>query len=370
MKILAFSGLRLGAAFPEWPRCGAEIRHALRQTLERLVARAAAEGYHAVISAGDLFDSNSVPVEELRAVIEICTKHPGLPLVLLPGGRDPWGPYSVYRHLQLQAPANLKLLRPGRNTGEVVQPDLFCYGLGVDAGNPLEPSLSVLERDGAEGVHAVVAYGDLGRLKPGPEEGLVMVSPEITGHPFDLLILADGGAAEKLGNARKPACYAAPLGPFGLGQMGAGQMWDIVVGEGETRMELVRAGDMHEEEITIDATGFADAASLAQAIRRKAGKASLARIILTGSRPADHLFLEPELQSRCASDVFALSIVDRMEIRAPENDANRDPAAARLWECYRAAEGDDRREWLDALKLHAAGVHNPDRWREAPWASL
>jgi hypothetical protein len=369
MKIFAFSGLRLGAAFPQWPRRGEEIRRKLRQLLDSLMARAEAEGRSAVICAGDLFDSNSVPTDELKAVIEICTKRPALPLVVLPGGRDPWAPYSIYRHLQVQAPLNLKILRPGERGPEVIQPGLFCYGLGVDAGDPSEPSLSELQRSADPGVHMVVLYGGLGRLKPGPEEGLVMVAPEVTSHPFDLLIMGDGGPAERVGNAHKPACYAAPVGPFASRQEGVGRVWDIATGGGDTRMELVPACEMQEEELTIDVTGFADSASLAQAIRRKAGKESLAHVILTGSRPADRVFLEPDLSARCASDVFALSITDRTEVRAPETDGAHDPAVARLWERFGAARGDDRREWLDALKLYAAGVHDPASWREAPWAS-
>jgi hypothetical protein len=367
MKILAFSGLRLGATFPEWPGRGAEIRAALRALLDTIMARAVSEGCCAVLSCGDLFASNAVPLEEVATVTEVSRKYPSVPLVLIPGGRDPWGPYSTYRHLQGSPSENLVLLRPGLSEPIAVGADLFFYGLGVDAGLSTAPSLSSLSRASEGGVHVVAAYGDLGRLKPGPEEGLVMISPEITNHSFSLLIMADGGPAEKLGSAQKPACYAAPAGPFCAPEKGGGSIWKIDVDGGAARLESIAISELQEQEVSIEITGFADLASVAQAIRRKVAPAALVHVILTGTRPADRIFLEPSLHSLCAPETLALRITDRTQLAPPEVASARNAGAVMLWEKFRQCEPDHRQEWLDALKLYAAGIKDPARWKEAPW---
>lgn len=367
MKLLTFSGLRLGATFSDWPERGAEIRAALRLQLENTMARATAEGCAAVISCGDLFASNAVPTEEITAVTEACRRHPSVSLVVLPGAHDPWGPYSAYRHLQVSSVENLVLLRPGVTGPCRTDSDLFFYGLGIDAGASEVPGLSTLTREPQDGVHIAAVYGDYGRLRPGPEEGLVMISPEITHHPFDLLVLADGGPAEQLGSANRPAFYVAPAGPFSGPASGGGRLWKIDLDSGGARLEQISVGELREQEIAVDVTGFADLASLAQAIRRKVADVALAHVVLTGTRAADRTFLEPTLHSLCASDLLALRITDRTQTAEPEAPQERDPAAAALWQQFRQAEPGARQGWLDALKLHAAGIQDPARWKEAPW---
>ena len=368
MKIIHFSGLRLGAPFPEWPARGAEIRRELRAILERLMARAASEGCAAVLSAGDMFDSNSVPAQELQAVAQICGGQPAVPLVLLPGARDPWGPYSVYRHLAVNAPPNLHVLNPGRTEPHRICKDLWIYGQGVDVNTPVPVGLADLEPGSEEGIHIAVAYGDLGRLKPGPEEGLVMISPNVTNHPFDFLALADGGPAEQLGGAQRPVCYAAPQGPFCEAARGGGTAWAVEFGTGAPRVERLDLGGFHRIEIHLDVTGFADLGTLAQAIRHRIEAGSLAHVILTGTRSADRVLLEPALMRLCTGDVFALRLTDRTRTQAPEAPADRDPAVVLLWERLQQAPEENRREWQDALKLYAAGITDPARWQEAPWA--
>jgi len=331
------------------------------------MARAASEGCAAVVSCGDLFASNAVPLDEIETVVEACRNHPSVSLVVLPGGRDPWGPYSVYRHLQVTSAANLVLLRPGVTEPCRVGTNLYFYGLGIDAGVSRTSNLSTLSRESEEGFHVAVAYGDLGRLKPGPEEGLVMIAPEISNHDFNLLIMADGGSAEQVGSPQRPACYAAPAGPFALPNQGGGTLWKIDFEPGATRMEQVASGGLQEQEIVIDATGYADAASLAQAIRHRVAHATLAHVVLTGTRPADRTFLEPNLHSMCASEILALRITDRTRTDQPEASPASNPAAAMLWEKLRLSEPETRQEWLDALKLLAAGIKDPARWKEAPW---
>lgn len=192
-----------------------------------------------------------------------------------------------------------------------------------------------------------------------------MISPEVANHPFDFLALADGGPAEQLGGAQRPVCYAAPQGAFCEAARGGGTAWAVEFGAGAPRVERVDLDGLRKTEIRLDVAGFADLGTLAQAVRHRVEAGTLAHVILTGKRSADRVLLEPELVRLCAGDVYALRVTDRTQTQAP---ADRDPAVALLWERLEQAPEGSRREWQDALKLYAAGITDPARWREAPWA--
>jgi hypothetical protein len=361
MKFLHFSGVRLGAAFPEWPEHGAEIRHALRQTLARLFAAAQTQGAM-LISCGDLFDSNYVSLDDVHAVKELCRAYPDLPVALLPGGRDPWGEYSAYRHLATDSPRNLIVLA-ARDMPVQVGADTWLYGLAPQVNRPEIPPLSALVRSDVAGTHVAVVYGDVGRTKPGPEDGMVMVSPDVTRHPFDYVALADGGPAERIGVSGRPACYAPPQGPF---SPGGSVLWKIEVKDGAVQVDQATIPGIREASIELDVTASSDTAAVAQTIRGQCAPDLLLRVTLIGSRPADKPILERNLSALCRDSVLGIQVTDKTELQAPGGQQNRELAA--LWDRYRNADVNRRREWADALKLYAAGVSEPLSWQEAPWA--
>jgi hypothetical protein len=368
MKIIHFSGLRLGAPFPDWPEHGDKIRARQKQILRQLFEQAAALEVTALVCAGDLFDSNSVPPDTLDSVRDVCREHPEVSLAVLPGGRDPWAAYSVHRHLSLNAPENLLVLTPGLHRPCDLRPDLWLYGLPVDATGHKAGSLGALKRGDGTGLHIAVAYGDFARLRPGPEQGLVMVAPEVAAHPFDCLALADGGAAERGGDSRRPMCYADPLVPADTGATTTSTAWLIAQDEqGSTTVEQIIAEGIRFADKTLDVSHLANVGAVAQAIRREVDESVLARVTLTGTRPADVPILEPRLLKCCEEHLLGLQITDHTQVSAPLDTASGNRLLAALWAEYRQAPEEARREWNDAIKLCAAGVIDPNAWREAPW---
>jgi hypothetical protein len=370
VKVIQFSGLRLGALYADWAADGARIRERQRELLSELFAMAETTGAEVLIAAGDLFDSNHVSLAEVGSVLNLCKANAGITVVLLPGGRDPWSDYSVYRHLSLAAPPNLVVASPGYSEPREIRRDVWLYALPVDAGRAEPERLQTLQRNDQSGVHIAVAYGSMGRLQPGPEEGLVMVSPDVVGHPFDFLALADGGPAEKIGNVSRPACYAGPLVSLEPGVADGGHAWQLRLGDAEPGIEPVRLDGLRTCEMQIDITGLSDANAVALAIRREADDSPLARVELVGTRPADRLVLETAVRALCQRDFLGLQITDSVQITAPADPRACTPTLTLLWEQYSQAPAETRSEWGDALRLCAAGVTDPQSWQEAPWSAL
>jgi len=368
MKFIHFSGLRLGATHPDWAEQGERIRSRQRELLVELFECARRDGAAALLCTGDLFDSSNVSLVESQAVQRACSSYPDVSLVLLPGGRDPWAPYCAYRHLGSAGLSNLIVIPPDEDDPVEVADGLWIYGLPVDAGVETAPSIGSLERRNQMGRHVAAVYGSQGRLQPGPEEGMLMVTPEVAGHAFDYLALADGSSAEKVSAGAHPTCYAAPLVAPDRGEPLHGGAWLVNLTGDQAQMEPCSTGTLRRSKIEIDTRGLVDNQAIAQAIRREADPSALSDVVLTGPRPASRPVLEPVVRSLCATATLAMRITDRTDVAPPEGNHTSSALQSALWEAYTHASDDERREYLDALALLAAGVAQSDRWKEAPWA--
>jgi len=368
MKFIHFSGLRLGAAHPDWAEQGERIRSRQRELLVELFECARRDGAAALLCTGDLFDSSNVSLVEPQAVQHACSSYPDISLVLLPGGRDPWAPYCVHRHLISTGLSNLFVIPPGEDDPVEAADGLWIYALPVDAGLEAAPSIRSLERRSHVGRHVAAAYGTQGRLQPGPEEGMLMVAPEVAGHAFDYLALADGSSAEKVSAGAHPTCYAAPLVAPERGEPLRGGAWLVSLTGDQPQVEPCATRTLRRSTIEIDTRGLVDNQAIAQAIRRETDPLALADVVLTGPRPASRPVLEPAVRALCTAATLAMRITDRTEVAPPEGNHTSSALQSALWEAYTHASDDERREYLDALALLAAGIAQSDRWKEAPWA--
>jgi hypothetical protein len=261
------------------------------------------------------------------------------------------------------------VLSPDAASPLPLAPGLWIYAIPEDVSSKQPRSIRQLQRQADSGWHIAVAYGDRGRLKPGPEEGLVMAPPEVVGHPFDYLALADGGPAERVGTGKRPACYAAPLvATEPLACLQAGSSWLVSFSAGETVAEPILLSGLARAAIELDVTRFPGTTAIAQAIRREAGPGTLLDVHLVGTRSASSPVLEPELAAFCADLLLGLRIVDHTRLTAPEDVASAPPLLRVLWKSYSESSDAERGSLRDAIKLAATGKVDPARWREAPWA--
>lgn len=369
MKILHFTGLRLGAAYPEWPEAGERIRKLSGSLLEKAFQTASELGASTLLCTGDLFDSNTVSLPDAHYVVDVCKRFPKHTLVVLPGGRDPWAPYCAHRHLGGHRTGNLVVLFPESACPTSVAAGLWIYALPEDVSQTAPRSLKQIERKSDPGWHIAVAYGARGRLQPGPEEGLVMAPVEVASHPFDYLALADGGPAERIGTTKRPACYAAPMVSLDPAKpLLAGASWLLNLSGAEPTVEPVRLESISQNSIELDVSKLPSVSAIAQAIRRQAGAGTLIEIRLVGTRTASSPVLEPELAAFCADDLLGVRIEDQTRLVAPEDPRTAPPLLRALWQAYSECAEAERGALRDAIKLVASGRMNPSQWREAPWA--
>jgi len=368
MKIIHFAGIRLGASYPEWPEQADRIRRSLKELLIQLFERAQADSADALISAGDMFDSNNVAMSDVETVTELCAAYPDIPLILVPGSRDPWGPHSIYHHLITGAPANLHIVTPNPSEPIQVIEGLWIYAVARDSASERLPSLKEAERTDHSGAHVAVVCSDLGRPKPGPEEGMVMVSPAVTHHPFDYVALGDCGAADSVGHQGHPACYAGAPSVHTAAEDAAAVAWLVDFGEKPARTARLELRGIVRKEAALDVTRVPDEQAAVAAIARMGDEHTLLSIVLTGTRPADRPIMDQTVLGLARGHLLGMHILDATELVAPDALRTDQPAMALLWDRYRQAPAEERAMWADALKLYSAGVTDPARWPEAPWA--
>jgi len=100
MKLLVFSDLHLDSPFAWAPSpLARKRRHALRDTLSRIVDLAEEEQVEAILCAGDLYEHEHFTPDTVAFVQDLFNRA-GRPVYLAPGNHDWLGPASLYRQAQ------------------------------------------------------------------------------------------------------------------------------------------------------------------------------------------------------------------------------------------------------------------------------
>jgi DNA repair protein SbcD/Mre11 len=101
MKLLHFSDLHLDTPF-RWagPELARARRHALRDTLRRIVTLARDENVDALLSAGDLYEHERFSPDTAQFLRDEFATLDNIPVYLAPGNHDWWGPASLYRQVE------------------------------------------------------------------------------------------------------------------------------------------------------------------------------------------------------------------------------------------------------------------------------
>ena len=101
IRIMHLADLHLGASLSYLGDRAAERARDLESALARALALAAEKDVHAVLIAGDLFDSFN-PSGELVATVKAAfakTTENGVPIILIPGTHDSHRYYSSFRSI-------------------------------------------------------------------------------------------------------------------------------------------------------------------------------------------------------------------------------------------------------------------------------
>ncbi len=323
-RLLHLADLHLGWTPRDLPSAVAETRRAARDAaLDEAVTLALDEGVHAVVIAGDLFDTFDPPTELVRAVREALERltSAGIVVITLPGNHDEltYGA-SVYRRearrwpgllVREPMPAHLVSLEFG---GDTLHLHGLAYVGGVtDVPNALE-SLPVSGRPSRRESESSIflAHGTLVHGAGGAREERSLPLPRaaLAAAGYDYLALGHvhRPSEQRLGHSL--AVYPGCVGGKGFDDPGS-DAWTLVeVARGRAHVVRRELRGPALRDVALDVSDCDDGAEVAEALAALvAGHAGdVVRVRLGGALPA---VLDPEaLAESCAGDALFLRVED------------------------------------------------------------
>ena len=132
LKVIHAADVHLGAKFSGLGNKGASQREQVRATFKNIIATALEERVSIVLFAGDLFDGNQQPQNNIDLVIEQFNLlgENNIPVCLIPGNHDSYNSSSVYRKTDFEAKcANLAVFTDeSMRYEEYAEIELTVYG--------------------------------------------------------------------------------------------------------------------------------------------------------------------------------------------------------------------------------------------------
>ncbi len=96
MRILHTADLQIGMTAPGVGPLAKQIQDARVESLKTILQLADGKKVGFVIIAGDLFETNQVSKKYVQQVTRLLEQAKPLPIYILPGNHDCYGPSSVY----------------------------------------------------------------------------------------------------------------------------------------------------------------------------------------------------------------------------------------------------------------------------------
>jgi DNA repair protein SbcD/Mre11 len=304
MKLVLFSDLHLDTPFVWAPReLARRRRQALRDTLDAIVQRAAAEEADALCCAGDLYEHDLVSPDTGQVIRAAFARLHPMPVLVAPGNHDWLGPASIYARTAWSS--NVHIFPRDR-----LEPFELADGLTVWGSAHCRPAGTRGFLDGfrvdRSGVHIGLFHGSLKAGLPFQEEGK---QPHA---PFDAEQIASAGLHHALvGHFHTPAdaerhTYAGNPEPLSFGETGErGVVVLEVSDDGTVHRTRHRVAQTTLHDISVDLTGCASL----QEVRERVAAATVdlagtVRVTLNGEvdptidvKPADVADVAPHLDS-------------------------------------------------------------------------
>ena len=108
VKILHCADIHIGAALSYLGETAAQRKYETLLTFERIIDTAVTEGVKIIAAAGDIFDSNAVEDEFVKAVFDKIDSVPEIKVIFSAGNHDPLSADSPFNNPKL--PQNLFVL--------------------------------------------------------------------------------------------------------------------------------------------------------------------------------------------------------------------------------------------------------------------
>ncbi len=333
IRLLHIGDVHLGAPFTAFGDGAGARSEEVLEAFRRLPERAAAHQVHAVLVAGDLFDSPRPTAATVAVARELFRRlqAAGRPTFLVPGNHD-----ALYRNPALYDGdlGGAILFREPSFTARTVETGggpLTVYGLAYDWAREPNP-LVAFRHQQTPGAHVALLHGSV-PWAPHWGEGSALRLPleELARLPVDYIALGDHHRyrpPERFGGEGAPAaCYCGSFAALDLTEAGDhGYAVATVEPGGPTRVELHSSGAATVEPIgDVDISGCPDDEAAIQTIgaRFRDGTIPIVRLVGEPRFAPDSELIRALLVERCghavvidatrfyASDTFATLAAQR-----------------------------------------------------------
>lgn len=306
--------LHLGASLAYLGERAAERSRDLEDAFARALALATARNVHAIVIAGDLFDSfRPQPdlVVRVKSLLENAANE-GIPIILIPGTHDSHRySRSVYRSEKF--PGVDILLDNGATICKRLDGhDVYFYGF---SGGPeaVDQSGAFRRNDREGGIHVALVHGPVTEAEhwSTSSRDFPLRPRDLEKSGFGYVALGHHHNFKEFRRGSVTAVYPGTLEGLKFGENGDRHVTISEVGEAGANIEKIKINrrTLTEVAVNLSTDGIESNEALAEALRKYSDASVLLKATLSGT--ANFIPEKRQLEGRLASHFFHLEIVDR-----------------------------------------------------------
>ncbi|MCI0407806.1 MAG: DNA repair exonuclease [Acidobacteria bacterium] len=368
IRLLHTADVHLGRTFRFLGDFGKTLRAQVRDTFGHVMRLARDRQVHAVLIPGDLFDSLRPDPAEVRFALDAIASADPVPVFLLPGTHDLFAPNTLYRRLAAgERPRNLYLFDPEHRTFYLGQLGLAVHGRANEVRQGGTPPLTGILPHAEARFNVALAHASIAlpHLTEDPGHDHFVSEAEVRAAGVQYLALGHWHKCAEYfsGNAFR-AWYAGSPETLQFEDNGAsGYVLEVSLREGGVEVHKQRVGRYTWIAQDLDVTAIPDRQALEREILSLAGDDHVARVVLTGTRPAEAAFDVAALQETLAPrfayfELNAGGLRTRWEDFDPTRLFPRGTVGAAFVtlakERLAAASDEERAHWEEVLRRGAA----------------
>ncbi len=315
VRLMHLADLHLGAPLSFLGERAAERSKHLESALIRALDLAPRKGVHAIVIAGDLFDSFNPPPELIARVKAAFkkTSDAGISIILIPGTHDS-DRYanSVYRKTML--PGVEVLLDPGAVRKTLGDHEVYFYGFS--GGGRTEESAPPFRRGPEDGLHVALVHGTVAEAGhwTSSRRDFPLSPDELERSGFDYVALGHHHNFREFRFGKTTAVYPGTLEGLNFGEEGDRHLIVVEISDGGVAVEKTKHNRMTLSKINIDlptsAIGSLD--GLVSAIEKRSDPEAIVKIVLEGS--ADFVPATGEIEACLGEQFFHFEVIDETSV--------------------------------------------------------
>jgi len=314
-RIIHTSDVHLGAPLGWLGHRAGEQRDALKKAWTTVVDRALSERADCLIVAGDLFDSNNPPASAVRFVLkelDRLTTASETETVILPGSHDFLSLGSVYASYEREfrrLPRVTVLGLDGRSSIVLKRSGVAVHGNPPRSNRSSERQFARLRPNADSQWNIAIGHGTV-EVVPGAADDHPIAIAELSSLDWSYVALGHWHSWREIEGTTALALYPGAPETIAADQTGSGYAALVVLDETGANATKLRVGTRSVIEVAVDVSGAADAAEVAERLRRAVPQDanSIVRLDLLGLLELDSGFEESEFLEQVSSDYFHVAI--------------------------------------------------------------